>query len=930
MRLARLIPQRFGTRLVAMTFIAGLVPVTICSLVIGIYGARIRAAAGKTIRDQRMQEWSRTESVIEHLAETAIREKARDVAKQLDLWLDGHPRLTVREMQSRSDFASIAVQPVGRTGYTAVHESSTAINRFHKNPKVVDVDLQSLAGKLPGFWAIIRAGLNGKPSSGYYAWKDADGKIRQKFMFIVPLKRRTGDGVLLCVAATTYVDEFTAPIRRVQAVASSTTRTLRQVIGSQIMSMRNVIGAATGFGILLVLLAAVLNGRYFSRAITGLREATSAVNRGDFSATAPTCMSGDVGELSEDFNKMVATLAETTVSKERLEESEKQLRSVNADLRREVSERQRAEQNARNSERRLADIINFLPDPTIVIDKAGKVIAWNRALEEMTGVPASEMLGNGEYEYSVPFYGERRPALVDAVLDPSVLDEKKYDMVARDGDALLCEVFIPNLKGGMFLWAKATPLYDAEGNKIGAIQTIRDITDKKLYQENLDRLAHHDFLTSLPNRLLFSDRLSREIAQAERNNKSLAVMFLDIDGLKVINDSLGHGAGDQLLKSVAERLVGSIRKSDTVARMGGDEFTVLLTDLQSERYVAAKARKLLDVLAQPFAIDGRELFVTASIGVSVFPADGSDVETLVKNADAAMYRAKEQGRNNHQFYTAAVHAAALERMNLEHGLRRALDRGELRLHFQPRVDIATGDVTAVEALVRWEHPDCGLIFPSQFIPLAEETGLIIPLSAWVLKTSCEQCKQWHQAGLKPVRVSVNVSATELQRSDLVGTVTQVLQETRLAPSSLELEITESTAMHSPEQAIDVLTDLKRMGVRLSIDDFGTGYSSLSYLKKLPIDAVKIDRSFVRDITENPDDAAIAGAVVAMAHSLKLKVVAEGVETLEQLDYLRHLHCDEAQGYFVAYPVPAEDFSQVLSRRSLFGEDARSQDLGEAA
>ena len=457
-----------------------------------------------------------------------------------------------------------------------------------------------------------------------------------------------------------------------------------------------------------------------------------------------------------------------------------------------------------------------------------------------------------------------------------------------------------------------TPVKNETGIVEHFIAIKRNITDKKEYEAKLDHLAHHDHLTGLPNRLLFSDRLSQLLEMAKANKTELGVLFVDLDRFKIINDTLGHNFGDVLLKHTAERLRSCLREKDTLARMGGDEFTVLINEMQSPEEAVFVADRILKRLAEPFMIKGHELVVSGSIGISIYPDDGTTVEALVKNADTAMYKAKEQGRNNCQVYSETMNIAALKRMNMEYGLRKAIERDEFILHYQPKMDCFTGKLLGAEALIRWYHPDFGLVPPGDFIQIAEETGLIIPISEWVLRTTCNQNKAWQNAGYADIRIAVNISARHFQTKNmLVSTVNSVFEETGLDPQYLELEITESLLMQNADQAIQTLKDLKSMGLSLSIDDFGTGYSSLSYLKQFPIDAVKIDRSFIKDVTTNPDDASISGAIVAMAHNLKMEVIAEGVETVDQLNFLRSIGCDEIQGYFISPPVPAADFEHFL-------------------
>ncbi len=438
--------------------------------------------------------------------------------------------------------------------------------------------------------------------------------------------------------------------------------------------------------------------------------------------------------------------------------------------------------------------------------------------------------------------------------------------------------------------------------------TVIDITDRKYAQEQIEYHAYHDLLTGLPNRLLFRDRISVALAHARRTNRTVAVMFFDLDEFKAVNDTLGHTVGDKLLQAVGMRLVNSVRSEDTVARMGGDEFTVLLADVGDGRGAATVARKILDAISMPAVIDGHELMLTTSIGVALFPGDGFDAETLLKSADRAMYRAKQLGRNNYQYATPPPFD---DRYALQRRLKHALERQELVLHYQPIAEITTGRVVGAEALVRWNDPARGLLPPESFIPLAEDSDLIMPLGEWVLRTACAQLKRWHEAGHDSLRVSVNLSARQFQYGELPGIVARVLADTGLPAAALDLEITESTAMQNAPQSLITMLALKDMGVRISIDDFGSGYSSLSYLKRFPIDTLKIDQEFVRDVTDDPNDRAIIAAVVSMARALKLRVIAEGVETPEQLAFLRSESCAEMQGFLHSRPLGPEEFERII-------------------
>jgi diguanylate cyclase (GGDEF)-like protein/PAS domain S-box-containing protein len=452
---------------------------------------------------------------------------------------------------------------------------------------------------------------------------------------------------------------------------------------------------------------------------------------------------------------------------------------------------------------------------------------------------------------------------------------------------------------------------ERDGTAKRVIGTLLDVTERKAAEERLAYLAHHDALTGLPNRTMLAERLEHSMAYAQRQGRHVAVLFLDLDRFKVINDTRGHVIGDELLKQVAGRLRMVVRATDTVARSGGDEFIVVVGDLSGPSDLISVGKSILASFVNPFVVEGEELFVSPSIGVSVYPRDGDDVGTLVKNADAALYQAKDRGRNNIQYFTAELMEAAARKMSLESDMRRGLDREEFRLFYQPIVALRTGKIAGFEALLRWHHPTLGLILPQEFVPVAEDSGLIVQLGEWVLRSACAQQKRWERAGYGALRVTVNISARQFQHRDLAGIVERAIADTGIGPGTLELELTESLLMNDVTNGAATLAQLRAMGVSISIDDFGTGYSSLGYLKSFPIDSLKIDRSFVSDITGNRFDGAIATAIVALARSLDLHVIAEGVETVQQLAQLRRLGCDEAQGYLFGEPAVPEVCATLL-------------------
>jgi diguanylate cyclase (GGDEF)-like protein/PAS domain S-box-containing protein len=547
--------------------------------------------------------------------------------------------------------------------------------------------------------------------------------------------------------------------------------------------------------------------------------------------------------------------------------------------------------------------LNSIGDAVICTDISGNITFLNLVAVRMTGWSRDEAAG-------------RPMAEVFHVLDATSrkTTPNPMEMAVRQNRTMHLPsncILIQRDGGEIPIEDSIAPIHDREGRVTGVVIVFRDVSSGQTMALQLAYSAHHDFLTGLPNRKLLNDRVSQAILTATRYKNKVAVLFLDLDGFKHINDSLGHSIGDRVLQSVAKRLVDSVRGSDTVSRQGGDEFVVLLSEVAHSEGVAIAARRLLQVAAEPHSIGQHELYVTACIGVSVYPEDGMDVETLIKNADTAMYQAKENGRQSYQFFEPAMNVRAVERQSIEGSLRRALERQEFTVHYQPKINLRTGEISGAEALIRWTHPTRGPVSPAQFIPVAEDCGLILPIGNWVLLEACKQAQAWVEAGLPLGTMGVNISAVEFRNENFLEGVFAILKDTGLNPNLLELELTESVLMKRPESTASVLRALRAKGVQVAVDDFGTGYSSLSYLQKFSIDALKIDQSFVRRITTAPDETTIVNAVISMAHSLKLRVVAEGVETIKELEFLEAHQCDEAQGYFFSRPVLPEQFAKLL-------------------
>ena len=571
------------------------------------------------------------------------------------------------------------------------------------------------------------------------------------------------------------------------------------------------------------------------------------------------------------------------------------------------------------SESRSKALIRAIPDMIFRLDGDGRYLDFQPGQDVEPFVPAQDFLGKTLHEILPKDIALRAIQHIHRVLSSGSEQSFEYQLQMKDGPHDY----------------EARMVASGENEVLGI---VRDITERKVYEEQIHKLAFYDSLTGLPNRQLFYEHLERELRQSDREKTAVAVLFLDLDRFKAINDTLGHSIGDVVLQEVARRLQKCLRPADviarptadelvmSVARLGGDEFTILIGSIEDARNAEAVARRVIDALSKPMIVEDRELYVTPSIGVATYPVDGGDAESLLKNADVAMYKAKEEGRNCVQFYSDALNERAIARFSLENQLRKALDNEALQVYYQPQFEVASGQVVVLEALVRWRHPQHGFIAPTDFIPVAEETGLIGVLGEWVMRTACAQLKAWHTEGMTDLRIAVNLSARQFYEGQLVPAIGRILAAAGLASKYVELELTESMIMKDPKITTSSLNELKEMGVSIAVDDFGTGYSSLSCLKKFPIDVLKIDRSFVRDVATDADDAAIARTIIAMAKTLAMRVVGEGVEDIQQLEFLRNNGCDVVQGYLLAKPAPADEASIIL-RQALSGNWLQSKANG---
>jgi len=612
-------------------------------------------------------------------------------------------------------------------------------------------------------------------------------------------------------------------------------------------------------------------------------------------------LSGSVKAITAIFSVPTAILLAKLIPVALCIPSPSALKTINQQMRREIEERKQVETKLLATEEKLSGILDSI-DNIVWSASENELLYLNSIAEKIYGRPIEQFFENANLLCDVVHPEDKRRVLEgkEKLYKQNTITQE-YRIVRPDGTVRWLEERSKIVRG-------------IAGNVVRIDGVGIDVTQRKEQQARIEYLATHDALTDLANRNLLGDRINQAMLHANRTEHLLVLLFLDLDRFKDVNDSLGHFIGDLLLKNVSARLQQIIRETDTVARQGGDEFIILLQDLQVQQDVVSSVTKILSTFSQPFVIEGHELHMTASIGATIYPDDGKDMQSLLRNADTAMYRAKEEGGNAFHFYSQDMSTCALEQAELEKALRRAIECEEFELFYQPQIDIVSGQIIGAEALIRWFRPGIGMIDPIRFIPIAEKVGLIVPIGVWVLKTACAQNKKWQDAGLPVINIAVNLSARQFINDGLVESVAEALQESGLDAKHLELELTESMMMNSEEHLINKLQMLKAMNVQLSIDDFGTGYSSLSYLKRFPLDRLKIDQSFIHDIATNSDDAAITCSIIALAHSLNLKVIAEGVEKAEQLAFLRENECNEIQGFYFSKPLSARDFSTLMHQK----------------
>lgn len=551
--------------------------------------------------------------------------------------------------------------------------------------------------------------------------------------------------------------------------------------------------------------------------------------------------------------------------------------------------------------RLLLEVVRNLSMGVVIMDADFIVTSVNEAYCKISGLPENQIVGT-------------RPPFESLLRDDLDLYNRIWRALKSDYN---WDGELWGEKGGekVALHIAITTIVDEQGIPSQYAAIINDVTERKHDEERILHQANFDMLTGLPNRALFIDRLGQSLLTMARAEYKLGLMFIDLDGFKLVNDTLGHNKGDDLLREAAVRISSCTRDGDTVARLGGDEFTVIMPNLHDAKDTPLVAQRILDALTKPFELDGTESFVSGSIGITIFPDDAKNATDLLKNADAAMYRAKELGKANYQFFTDDLNAQVAERLRIKNGLIKALERGEFKLFYQPKVTLSSGRIDGVEALMRWENPDLGMVSPARFIPVLEETGMVVEVGEWAIREACQQHCRWIEAGLAPVRIAVNLSARQLREMSFVSVLQKLLTETGVGPDGIEIEITESMIMSDKDSAISALTELHDLGVRVAMDDFGTGYSSLSYLRQFPIDTIKIDRSFVADISTSLEAAEIIRTIISMGQTLNKSIVAEGVETEEQLEILRSYRCDQVQGYLISYPVPGDELTEFIREKN---------------
>ncbi|MCW8930587.1 MAG: EAL domain-containing protein [Gammaproteobacteria bacterium] len=641
---------------------------------------------------------------------------------------------------------------------------------------------------------------------------------------------------------------------------------------------------------------------YLSRKLSGdlalMINSMGELAKGNIHVKVPNLTSSpEVEEMAKSFSIFRKTL-------QQLDQSNELTLSINQDLNAEIENRQKIESQLRL----IATVFEQGTEGIIITDPESIILKVNPAFTSITGYSENEAIG-------------QKANILRSDKHDRAFYQTLWESINNDGQ-WQGEIWNRRKNGEIYPeWRIISSVLNQEGKLQYYISIFSDITNRKLSEDHIYRLAHYDILTNLPNRSLFQERLTQSIAHAKRNQQITGVLFMDLDGFKNINDSMGHVAGDQLLQAVANRVKACIREEDTLARLGGDEFTLILENLTSLDCASQIADKILNTIKEPIHLSNHEVFITTSIGISLFPDDGEDINTLLKNADVAMYHAKDSGKNTYNYFTKSMQASAKERHKMENYLRHAIKHNEFSLVYQPRVDTITHRIVSLEVLCRWKQPNIGYISPDKFIPLAEETGLIIPLGLWVMETACRQYQQWQNQNIAPEKISINLSGRQFQDKELLSDILSIMENTGVSSSSVELELTESSLMENPEDCINILKHLKKEGIEIAVDDFGTAYSSLSYLKRFPVSVLKIDRSFICDIPTDKDDIAITRSIISLANHMNLTVVAEGVETKEQLNFLKQHNCDQIQGYYFSQPKPVEEIEKILKMKYLHPESS---------